>query len=201
MMEFVLAFLLLAIVVIFAGVKSVPQGQEWTVERFGRFTQVLKPGLGMIVSVPFYILAFTTHNLWLCLVGLCIGGMSKYGYLTGQYTIGQGVVSAQFRAVSIAILLFVVNLLGYGLGPLFIGALSDFLFHLQANAMGAAELTRKACEGAGPASLSAELQAVCKVVHPQSLQRSMLITSAMYAVGGGCFILSCRWLQRDMVAK
>ncbi|ODT88472.1 MFS transporter [Phenylobacterium sp. SCN 70-31] len=159
------------------------------------------PGLGMIVSVPFYILAFTTHNLWLCLVGLCIGGMSKYGYLTGQYTIGQGVVSAQFRAVSIAILLFVVNLLGYGLGPLFIGALSDFLFHLQANAMGAAELTRKACEGAGPASLSAELQAVCKVVHPQSLQRSMLITSAMYAVGGGCFILSCRWLQRDMVAK
>lgn len=49
MMEFVLAFLLLAIVVIFAGVKSVPQGQEWTVERFGRFTHVLKPGLGLIL--------------------------------------------------------------------------------------------------------------------------------------------------------
>jgi regulator of protease activity HflC (stomatin/prohibitin superfamily) len=49
MMEFVLAFLVLAIVVIFAGVKSVPQGREWTVERFGRFTQVLKPGLRLIV--------------------------------------------------------------------------------------------------------------------------------------------------------
>jgi regulator of protease activity HflC (stomatin/prohibitin superfamily) len=49
MMEFVLAFLVLAIVVIFAGVKSVPQGREWTVERFGRFTTVLRPGLNLIV--------------------------------------------------------------------------------------------------------------------------------------------------------
>jgi regulator of protease activity HflC (stomatin/prohibitin superfamily) len=47
--EFVLAFLVLAIVTIFAGVKSVPQGREWTVERFGRFTTVLKPGLNLII--------------------------------------------------------------------------------------------------------------------------------------------------------
>jgi MFS family permease len=159
------------------------------------------PGLGMIVSVPFYFLAFTTGNVWLCLFGLAIGGLTKYGYLTGQYTIGQGVVSAQVRAVAIAILLFIANLLGYGMGPLFIGALSDLLFNLQAADLGAADLTRKACEGAARATLSADLQAVCQVVHPKSLQTSMLITSAMYAVGGGFFILSCRWLQRDLVAK
>ncbi|HEV8423213.1 MAG TPA: SPFH domain-containing protein [Chthoniobacterales bacterium] len=34
---------------IFSGVKSVPQGREWTIERFGRFTRVLKPGLNLIV--------------------------------------------------------------------------------------------------------------------------------------------------------
>jgi regulator of protease activity HflC (stomatin/prohibitin superfamily) len=49
--EFVLAFLVLAIFIVFAGVKSVPQGREWTVERFGRFTKVLKPGLNLIVPV------------------------------------------------------------------------------------------------------------------------------------------------------
>lgn len=49
MLEFVLAFAVLALVIIFAGVKSVPQGREWTVERFGRFTTVLKPGLSLIV--------------------------------------------------------------------------------------------------------------------------------------------------------
>ena len=46
---FVLAVLFLALITIFSGVKSVPQGREWTVERFGRFTKVLKPGLNLIV--------------------------------------------------------------------------------------------------------------------------------------------------------
>lgn len=35
-----------------AGVKTVPQGERWTVERFGRFTRVLEPGLHVIV--PFF---------------------------------------------------------------------------------------------------------------------------------------------------
>jgi regulator of protease activity HflC (stomatin/prohibitin superfamily) len=40
---------ILAIVVVFMGVKQVPQGFEWTVERFGRYTQTLRPGLGIII--------------------------------------------------------------------------------------------------------------------------------------------------------
>jgi hypothetical protein len=159
------------------------------------------PGWGMILSVAFFLWAFTTTNLWFCLIGLCVGVALKYSYLTGQYTIAQGVVSAQRRAVAVAIVLFVVNLLGYGLGPLFIGALSDFLFNLQVADLGAADLARKACEGAAVKSLSADLQAVCKIAHPQSLQTSMLITSAFYAVGGAFFLLCMRWLQRDMVAR
>jgi MFS family permease len=158
-------------------------------------------GIGLTASVPFYVVAFTTHNLWLCLVGLALGSGIKYGYLAAQYTIGQGVVSAQVRAVSTAIMLFVVNLLGYGLGPLFIGALSDLIFNLQVADLGAADLTRKACEGAARAALAAADQQVCAVAHPQSLQRSLLITAGLYAVGGGFFFLTCRWLKRDMVAK
>lgn len=38
-----------AIVVISRGVKFVPQGHEYTVERFGKFTKSLKPGLNIIV--------------------------------------------------------------------------------------------------------------------------------------------------------
>ena len=44
-----LAFLALAIVTILAGAKIVPQGYAWTVERFGRYTKTLKPGLNIIV--------------------------------------------------------------------------------------------------------------------------------------------------------
>lgn len=42
---------LVFVVIIFiaAGVKTVPQGNNWTVERFGRYTQTLKPGLNLII--------------------------------------------------------------------------------------------------------------------------------------------------------
>ncbi len=44
-----IAFLVLAIVTILAGAKMVPQGYAWTVERFGRYTKTLRPGLNIIV--------------------------------------------------------------------------------------------------------------------------------------------------------
>lgn len=52
-MDVLIAFfgILAALVVIFffAGVKVVPQGQQWTVERFGRYTATLEPGLNLII--------------------------------------------------------------------------------------------------------------------------------------------------------
>ncbi len=45
-------FAILAISVVFKGIKIVPQGQEWTVERFGKYTKLLSPGLHPII--PFF---------------------------------------------------------------------------------------------------------------------------------------------------
>ena len=39
----------LVVVVIFQGVKMVPQGFNWTVQRFGRYTRTLTPGLHLII--------------------------------------------------------------------------------------------------------------------------------------------------------
>jgi len=49
--SFVLFFLVLAVVVVFLGVKSVPQGMEFTIERFGRYTHTLRPGLNLIIPI------------------------------------------------------------------------------------------------------------------------------------------------------
>jgi regulator of protease activity HflC (stomatin/prohibitin superfamily) len=48
---FVGAVVLLAIVLIFSGVKTVSQGYMYTVERFGRYTRTLGPGLHLIVPL------------------------------------------------------------------------------------------------------------------------------------------------------
>jgi len=46
---FAIVILVLVVGTIFAGVKTVPQGYQYTVERFGRYTRSLSPGLNIIV--------------------------------------------------------------------------------------------------------------------------------------------------------
>src|SRR5215813_14190474 len=46
---FVLALVVVALVLVFAGVKTVPQGTNWTIERFGRYTKTLPAGLHLII--------------------------------------------------------------------------------------------------------------------------------------------------------
>src|SRR5215472_16556095 len=45
----VLIVVLLALLTLILGVKTVPQGYNWTVERFGRYTRILRPGLNLVV--------------------------------------------------------------------------------------------------------------------------------------------------------
>jgi regulator of protease activity HflC (stomatin/prohibitin superfamily) len=46
---FVIVLVLLVIVTIAMGIRTVPQGYAYTVERFGRYSRTLTPGLGLIV--------------------------------------------------------------------------------------------------------------------------------------------------------
>ena len=48
---FVVGLAIFAIILVFLGVKAVPQGMEYTVERFGRYTETLTPGLNLIIPI------------------------------------------------------------------------------------------------------------------------------------------------------
>ncbi|MBS0848953.1 SPFH domain-containing protein [Citrobacter sp. JGM124] len=49
MLAVIPVFIFVALIIVFAGVKIVPQGFQWTVERFGRYTKTLMPGLNLVV--------------------------------------------------------------------------------------------------------------------------------------------------------
>ncbi len=46
-----LVILVFAVIMLYLMVKTVPQGEEWTVERFGRYTRTLKPGLRFLIPL------------------------------------------------------------------------------------------------------------------------------------------------------
>ena len=161
------------------------------------------PALGLALSIPFYVFAFTTENLLFAAIGLIIGGFVKYGYIAAQYTIGQGVVSMRVRAMAIAVLLFIANLIGYGFGPLFIGFTSDLFFVNGTAELGVAaeELARSQCHPSAIGALSENLQSVCGAVYSQSLQSAMIIMAVLYGLSSLFFLLTWRRLDKDMVDR
>lgn len=161
------------------------------------------PAAGLALSIPFYVFAFTTQTLIFAAIGLIIGGFVKYGYLAAQYTIGQGVVTMRVRAMATAVMLFVVNLIGYGMGPLFIGVISDVFFSSGIAELGVAadELARNQCHPRVIGELAPQLQEVCGQVYAQSLQTAMIVVAVMYAVSALLFVLTWRRLDKDMVTR
>lgn len=48
---FVIAFVIFVLIALSRGVRAVPQGEEWTVERFGKYTHTLTPGLRFLIPL------------------------------------------------------------------------------------------------------------------------------------------------------
>lgn len=81
----------------------------------------------ILVSLPFIIGAFFLNNTTAVLVSLGIAVVLTSTYLGPSIAITHSLVPPEMRAFSSAILFFVLNLIGLGLGPLVVGMVSDLL--------------------------------------------------------------------------
>ena len=85
------------------------------------------PGIATLVMVPFQLVAYLYGGVWAVVASLMMVAILGNAYLGPSFAMTQALVSLRMRAVASAILLFVLNLIGMGLGPYFVGVLSDIL--------------------------------------------------------------------------
>ena len=101
----------------------------WITDRFGARdlrNYVVAPALAALLIIPLRLALYTVESTWLAM-GLLTIVTFLGGFWWGPvFSIGQSVVPANMRATSAAILLFTINLLGAGMGPLVLGLLSDY---------------------------------------------------------------------------
>jgi MFS family permease len=101
------------------------------IDRFTRSSKqayALVPAASLTLALPFY-LAFVWAPSWrLALPFLTCTMFLNYFYLTSAVTLVQEEVRPDQRVMSGALLLLIMNLIGLGLGPTFVGAASDY-FH------------------------------------------------------------------------
>ncbi len=102
----------------------------WVADRWGErdqrgYTWVC--ALSLVLHAPFAISAYLAGNAYVTLALLVIPALLGPVYNAPNFAMTQGLVPVRMRAAAAAVLLFVLNLIGMGLGPLFVGWLSDLL--------------------------------------------------------------------------
>jgi MFS family permease len=85
------------------------------------------PAVGLALAIPFFI-GFVWAPTWpLALLFLVGPTFFNYFYLSPAVALVQEEVRPQERVLAGALLLLVMNLIGLGLGPTYLGAVSDLL--------------------------------------------------------------------------
>ncbi len=88
--------------------------------------QLWAPGIGMILSLPFFAAAYLAESWILAAFMFLLAGLAA-GAVTGPlYAAIQSLANADMRAMAVAVIMFAASILGYGMGPLVIGVLSDY---------------------------------------------------------------------------
>ncbi len=83
--------------------------------------------LGALASIPFSLAAYLVSSAPLAIVALSISVVGSYFYTGACHVVAQSLARPRMRAITASIMLFSMNLLGYGLGPPIAGAISDAL--------------------------------------------------------------------------
>lgn len=94
--------------------------------RRGRTVYALGPAISLAIAMPFYV-AFVWAPAWpLALLLLTVVNCFNYFYLSASVALVQEEVRPDQRVLSGALLLLVMNFIGLGLGPTWVGAASDW---------------------------------------------------------------------------
>jgi hypothetical protein len=81
----------------------------------------------MLITAPLYASVYLGSTAYMSFFWLIFAvGIGNF-YQATSFSQTQGIVEIRMRSVAAAILLFIINIIGLGLGPQFVGILSDYL--------------------------------------------------------------------------
>jgi MFS family permease len=85
------------------------------------------PGIATLVMVPFQFGAYLPNDLAIAVPSFAVMTLLAAVFFGPSFAMTQGLAPLRMRSVATSLLLFVQTLIGYGLGPLMAGRISDWL--------------------------------------------------------------------------
>jgi len=88
---------------------------------------MFQPAITSVVSLPFVIAFLWAWDFRSALVLYILAGAISASWTGPTYAMAQALAPARMRAMASALVVFLLNLVGMGLGPLLVGVLNDWL--------------------------------------------------------------------------
>lgn len=163
---------------------------DWAGRRHA-YWYALIPALGAVACVPFYITALRADTWIIATVFLSLGAMCQYAYIPAAAAITQNMMGPRMRASATAITGLIYTLVGQGLGPLLVGALSDHFAHDAFS--GDFNLTcHSRSEAAGTA---------CAQASASGLETALSLWCLLFLWSGAHLALGARTMGRDLTHR
>ncbi len=148
------------------------------------------PTLFPILSIPMLTFAYSTSNLPLAFAALIIPNIGVGVWWGPVYGGVQSMVPPAMRALSAAVLLFVINMVGLGVGPTAFGMVSDAFAN---RALAPDGLDLQSCKTAADAA-----KATCGAGLASGIRAAALWSSAILPLAMACFFFSRFTVKHDM---
>ena len=88
---------------------------------------LLVPGIATLVMVPFHWVTYLYPSLSVAFPAFCVTMLLAAVFFGPSFAMTQALASLRMRSVATSLLLFVQTLIGFGIGPWAVGAISDWL--------------------------------------------------------------------------
>ncbi|RMB04762.1 spinster family MFS transporter [Eilatimonas milleporae] len=173
------------------------------IQRFSKkypLAPIWVPALSFIVSTPLLIMGYLAGTVQMMLLALIAAGLFQYFYIGASYNVVQSIVNPRTRATAIAILLFIINLVGYGAGPTIVGAFADVFTSAKINALGVADILSVKCS-LGDSHLSAELLKNCVEAKAYGTKWASVLGALVFLLSGALYFLAGRFYEKDIRHK
>jgi predicted MFS family arabinose efflux permease len=152
------------------------------------------PAIGGILALPIFLFAFTRPNPYQTAATVFFGCICYSLYFAPTFAVIQNLVDARMRASAAAIMLFLINMFGQGIGPTLMGWVSD---RVATGLFGPTFLN--ACPGGvAPKGSAAQLATACADASSRGLQQAILLITVFFVWGSVHYLIASRSIRRDM---
>jgi MFS family permease len=149
-----------------------------------------------LLSAPLVLaLAFSIHDLTIASCLLVVGGSLLFLYTGPTQGMIQNMLEPQMRATGIALFFLLFTLIGSGLGPPFIGFVSD---RFASASFTQGDYLTQCAGGRAVVDILQSVQQACADAAALGVRRALLASICIFFASGVCYLLASRTLRDDL---